>query len=125
MAPAFGLSTLVRSITPTGQALKLDRNFKIQGPARFIELDTIQMNDRFDVWCVTYDSQSKKVIPLRQTSWSLSVDSSKSNQRATTPNGDKNVSVMPVTSGPIANIITETWTPIYSPLGDDKIIVEK
>ena len=69
-------------------------------------LHRVTLVANFRTWCVTYnpfDPQTVQVIPLRQTSWSLNVDSNLSNQLATVPSGDSSVSTMPIIDEPLAN----------------------
>lgn len=67
----------------------------------------VQITASFEVWAVTYDKSEsdplKAVIPLRQSSWSLNVDSSKVNQHATVPQKDRDPTFAPLTDVPLLN----------------------
>lgn len=70
----------------------------------------------YEVWAVTYDKSEidpgTSVIPLRQTTWSLNVDSSLSNQYATVPDKDRDPTFAPLTARPLAN--DEANNPAYT-----------
>ena len=74
----------------------------------YYTLEQVTMDDEFRIWCVTYNPNDtgNEVIPLRQSSWSLDVDSGgEGSQLATVPSGDSAVSAIPVITGDIANSV--------------------
>ncbi len=74
----------------------------------YYRISRAQIITTFEVWVVTYDKSETdpgtSVIPLRQTTWSLNVDSSLNNQYATVPDKDRDPTFAPLTAPPLANV---------------------
>jgi hypothetical protein len=72
----------------------------------------------FRTWVVTYNVDTKEVIPHREAEWSLNLDSSATTpQKATVPSSDHDVTTMPALDPPFmeATYLDQEPTPIAAP----------
>ncbi len=85
------------------------------------------MKETFRDWAVTFDATANnETVPLRESSWSLDVDSAKANQTATPIGKDKEPENLPLLTLPIFNDELNTQSNyITEPVGNAVITLTK
>jgi hypothetical protein len=77
-----------------------------------IVVETLQAS--FEVWCVLHDTSDGTIIPLKQTTWSLDIDSTKPNQHALGADSDADPTDSPILQGPQANSVDPVVQPDFT-----------
>ena len=62
------------------------------------------INNLFKTWVVTFDTNTEEIIPLKETTWRVDVDSELTNQRAAVVQTSQDPTVSPVVNPPYANV---------------------
>ncbi len=73
------------------------------GVVKYGNLLTCTRTQSFMTWAVAFDTSNNGVLPLDQTRWSVNLDSTKANQKATPTGVSEAVTVFPNLNPPFAN----------------------
>jgi hypothetical protein len=90
------------------------------GGAYYSELIRIRQNSKFITWAVLFDTETKDFCALRQSTWSLNVDSSATTvQKAEAADADTDATTTPVTEPETADLFDKPGSVTSAPVGEE------
>lgn len=117
-------------ITGVGRTERFPMNVGTQNLGEaFYAFSGVSIKASFTTWVVTFENilgTKLAIYPLRQTEWSLDVDSARTSaQFATVPSGDHAVSAAPKLDGEYANVAVNAAPEVVGPSGTATVTLTK